>query len=185
MLPAAWRGVAQVLFFHYPLRGGMAFPHYWSEAEALTFAKAIRNHNVIALVHGHTHSCVFHRWDLSNSTGRSYDVFNAPALQKGGATDALLTPSQYLVFEIDDTARTLRVFQRVGSGWGTIMHESTYGHTAPGSGGSRGTRTMAALRGDAYGGQGQGTRQALGWWRTTVVAADEALAVPSSSRWVP
>ena len=43
---------AVVLFFHYPLRGGMAFPHYWTQAEALKFGQAIKDHNVIALVHG-------------------------------------------------------------------------------------------------------------------------------------
>ena len=30
------------------------------------------------------------------------DVYNAPALQKGGPKDPLTTPSQYLVFELGE-----------------------------------------------------------------------------------
>ena len=37
---------------------------------------------------------VFYKWDLSKETGRVYDVYNAPALQKGGLKDPPATPSQ-------------------------------------------------------------------------------------------
>lgn len=130
------------------------------------FGRAIKDHNVVALVHGHTHSCVFYRWDLSNVTGRVYNVFNAPALQKGGATDPLSTPSQYLVFEIDDELRRLRVFQRVGNGWGTVMHESVYNATL----------VPRASRSHAYN-QGAKTE-----WRTVVVSQERGEDVRG---WVP
>jgi hypothetical protein len=114
-----------VLFFHYPIQN--MDPNYWTADMMLTFARVIQGYNVIALVHGHTHQCIFYKWDLTNSTGHVYNVFNAPALQKGGATDPESTPSQYLVVEIDDAAQTLRVFQREGSNWGTISYEGRYG----------------------------------------------------------
>jgi cytolysin (calcineurin-like family phosphatase) len=56
----------------------------WSSREATAFARAIAGWNVVAIVHGHTHACVFYQWDLSNVTGYKYDLYNAPALQKGG-----------------------------------------------------------------------------------------------------
>jgi hypothetical protein len=74
---------------------------WWSSREALAFGKAIAAHNIVAIVHGHTHACVFYEWDLSNETGRTYDIYNAPALQKGGPNDPPTTPSQYLTFELD------------------------------------------------------------------------------------
>ena len=68
---------------------------WWSTREALAFGRAIASHNIVGIVHGHTHACVFYEWDLSKITGRKYDIYNAPALQKGGPKDPL-TPSQYL-----------------------------------------------------------------------------------------
>ena len=156
-----------VVFFHYPVQNQ---GDYWSESEALDFARAIQHHNVVAIVHGHTHSCNFYKWDVSNTTGRVYDVFNAPALQKGGATDAEATPSQYLVFEIDDAARSLRVFQRVGSTWGTITHESTY---------DKAPREVAAVSpGPEGGASGTGTPMSF-----RVVAEEAPPSVPPT--WVP
>ena len=76
-----------------------------------------------ALIHGHTHTCVFYSWDLTNVTGAVIDVYNAPALQKGGPSDPLSTPSQFLVFELDTTSRRLRAFQRISNEWGPIRHE--------------------------------------------------------------
>ena len=102
----------------------------WSEREAANFATAIKDHNIVGIVHGHTHACVFYRWKPAN-TGRSYDVYNAPALQKGGPKDPLATPSQYLVFELDRAAGRFRAFQRVGSSWGSISHEKNLTATAP------------------------------------------------------
>ena len=55
---------------------------YWTPSEATAFGVAIKDHNVIALVHGHTHVCVFYTFDMRAVTGRQYPVFNAPALQK-------------------------------------------------------------------------------------------------------
>ena len=92
-----------VLFTHYGLRGfgapgaapwpGYSPDFWWSAREALAFARAIAGHNVVALIHGHTHACSFYQWDLSNVTGRVVDVYNAPALQKGGPNDPMTTPS--------------------------------------------------------------------------------------------
>ena len=74
---------------------------------------------------------MFYEWDLTKETGRKYDIYNAPALQKGGPKDPLTTPSQYLTFELDVEAGRFRAFQRVGSGWGKIMHEKPLNRTAP------------------------------------------------------
>ena len=122
-----------VLFTHYGLRGfgapGVAaWPGYspdfwWSAREAAAFAHALRGHNVVALIHGHTHACAFYQWDLTNVTGRVIDVYNAPALQKGGPRDPPTTASQFLVFEVDTRRRRFRAFQRIGSAWGAIRHE--------------------------------------------------------------
>ena len=72
---------------------------------------------------------LFVQWDLTNVTGQVIDVYNAPALQKGGVNDPLATPSQYLVFEVDAAADNgagrLRAFQRIGSSWGGISHEKS------------------------------------------------------------
>ena len=64
---------------------------YWSDEEGVAFAQAIERNNIIAIVHGHTHSCNFYKW---GNASHEYDVFNAPALQKGGAEDPSSTPSQ-------------------------------------------------------------------------------------------
>jgi hypothetical protein len=163
-----------VLFMHYGIKGfgspgqvpwsGYSPDFWWSTREAMQFAHAIAGWNVVAIVHGHTHACVFYQWDLSNVTGYKYDLYNAPALQKGGKNDppgSLGARSQYLVFEIEtggnDTTSTsgnaastggnaastaaeasppprppasLRAFQRVGDGWGTITHEKEINATA-------------------------------------------------------
>ena len=34
----------------------------WSAREARAFADAIAAHNIVAIVHGHTHACVFYQW---------------------------------------------------------------------------------------------------------------------------
>ena len=81
---------------------------------------------MLAIVHGHTHQCAFYTWDLTSVTGQIVDVYNAPALQKGGKGDPPTTPSQFLVFELDVALRRLRAFQRIGAGWGPIMHEKTW-----------------------------------------------------------
>jgi len=72
---------------------------------------------------------VFYKWDLSNYTGHVYDVYNAPALQKGGV-EPPQQPSQYLTIEVDTAAGHFRVFQRVGSGWG-MFHEKNLSSVAP------------------------------------------------------
>jgi len=122
-----------VLFTHYGLRGfgspgtapwpGYSPDFWWSTREAHAFAYALKGHHVVALIHGHTHACAFYQWDLTNVTGRVVDVYNAPALQKGGSKDPLDTPSQFVAFEIDTSSRRFRAFQRVGSEWGSIQHE--------------------------------------------------------------
>ena len=127
-----------VLFMHYGMQGfgspgtvpwaGYSPDFWWSTREALAFGEAIASHNVVAIVHGHTHACVFYQWDLSNHTGRVYDVYNAPSLQKGGPQS---TPSQYLTFEVDVEQQRFRVFQRVGGMWGAIMHEKTLNVSSP------------------------------------------------------
>ena len=60
-----------VLFTHYGLRGfgapgtapwaGYSPDFWWSAREAAAFATALAGHNVVALVHGHTHACVFYQ----------------------------------------------------------------------------------------------------------------------------
>jgi len=139
-----------VLFTHYGLRGfgapgtapwaGYSPDFWWSAAEAAAFARAIAGHNIVALVHGHTHACVFYQWDLTNVTGQVIDVYNAPALQKGGAADPLSTPSEFLVFEVDagadGGAGRLRAFQRVGDGWGAVSHEKSLRPGQPALGGA-------------------------------------------------
>ena len=72
---------------------------------------------------------VFYKWDLSNYTGHVYDVYNAPALQKGGK-EPPLQPSQYLTLEVDVAAESFRVFQRIGGGWG-MFHEKKLTSAAP------------------------------------------------------
>ena len=146
-------------FTHYGLRGfgapGSApWPSYspdfwWSAREAHAFAQAIRGHNVVALIHGHTHTCSFYSWDLTNVTGRTVDVYNAPALQKGGSQDPPTTLSQFLVFEVDLARSRLRAFQRVGSAWGAIMHEKSWANAsaplaAPHGAASSGSTPMEA-----------------------------------------
>lgn len=69
-----------VLFMHYGMAGfgtpgtvpwaGYSPDFWWSTREARAFAEAIKEYNVVAIVHGHTHACVFYQWDLSNVTGR-------------------------------------------------------------------------------------------------------------------
>lgn len=120
-----------VLFMHYGLQGfgapgtvpwsGYSPDFWWSSREALAFGKAIAGYNIAGIIHGHTHACVFYKWDLSNYTGHVYDVYNAPALQKGGV-EPPMQPSQYLTIEVDTVAQNFRVFQRVGDGWG-MFHE--------------------------------------------------------------
>ena len=43
----------------------------------------------------------------------------------------MLTPSQYLAFELDIVKGRFRAFQRVGDEWGKIMHEKPLNRTAP------------------------------------------------------
>jgi|LauGreDrversion2_2_1035103.scaffolds.fasta_scaffold19324_1 hypothetical protein len=131
------KGTPLVLFMHYGLTGfgapgvppwsGYSPDFWWSAREAAAFASVLRGHHVAALIHGHTHACAFYTWDLSNVTGQVIDVYNAPSLQKGGKDDPddPSVRSQFLVFELDTTARRLRVFQRVGNDWGTIKHEKS------------------------------------------------------------
>ena len=125
-------------------KAGYSPDFWWSAREATAFAKAIAPYNVVAIVHGHTHACVFYKWDLTTVTGKVYPVFNAPALQKGGPKDPASTPSQFLAFEIDPAAKSLRVFQRVGSSWGSVMYEGSF------AGGSKlvAGRTEPAVVGD-------------------------------------
>ena len=59
-------------------------------------------------------------------TLHSDDVYNAPALQKGGPKDPLTTPSQYLVFEMDIEKGQFRAFQRVGDEWVRIRHTTHF-----------------------------------------------------------
>ena len=47
---------------------------YWSDEEGVAFAQAIERNNIIAIVHGHTHSCNFYKW---GNASHEYDVFNA------------------------------------------------------------------------------------------------------------
>jgi hypothetical protein len=132
-----------ILYMHYGIQGfgapgqvpwaGYSPDFWWSTREAAAFAKAIAPYNIVALVHGHTHACVFYQWDLSNVTGKVYPVFNAPALQKGGPSEPQSTPSQYLAFQVDPLRGKLAVYQRVGSGWGAIQYHGTF-HTAVSNG---------------------------------------------------
>ena len=69
-----------VLFMHYGMSGfgqpgsvpwaGYSPDFWWSTREARAFGEAIKAHNIVAIVHGHTHACVFYQWDLTNVTGR-------------------------------------------------------------------------------------------------------------------
>lgn len=132
-----------ILFMHYGMKGfgspgtvpwgGYSPDFWWSAREATAFAKAIAPYNIVAIVHGHTHACVFYNWNVTAITGKVYPVFNAPALQKGGPNDPQTTPSQFLTFEVDPAEGDLRVYQRVGAAWGTVKYEGKF---AGGGGGS-------------------------------------------------
>ena len=66
------KAIPTVLFMHYGMKGfgapgtvpwaGYSPDFWWSSREALVFAQAIAAHNVVGIVHGHTHACVFYQW---------------------------------------------------------------------------------------------------------------------------
>ena len=46
---------------------GDATTRYTGAREATAFAKAIAPYNIVAIVHGHTHACVFYNWNVTVS----------------------------------------------------------------------------------------------------------------------
>ncbi|MBI5834531.1 MAG: metallophosphoesterase [Armatimonadetes bacterium] len=76
---------------------------WWSEAEREAFYQAIRDYNVIALVHGHTHAAVNYKW-------RGLDVYNVGSSQRDPGV------GECYVFRV--TPRELLVAHRFADRWG-------------------------------------------------------------------
>ena len=126
---AAGPGVMAITLQHYGFDG---FSNGWYNEDQRTdmWTTLLQYNTVLALV-GHTHTAEMYSFDgtkqgpwAANTTG-FIDVVNAPATQKeDGHHNAL--PSEFMAIDValdagSSTEGTLRVAQRVGHGWGTVL----------------------------------------------------------------
>ena len=107
-----------ILFQHYGFDGFSAGWGWWSEKDRVTTWKAIRNRNIIAYLHGHTHAMTFLKWkgeDFHLAGQRmpeqGLDIIGCASGQRGPGV-----PGEFMVFRV--TEKELTVAHRFIDHWG-------------------------------------------------------------------
>lgn len=125
-------GTHVVVAMHYGLDG---WSRTWYNADqAASFVAALAPYKTLVVHVGHTHAAGLYSFN-GTSDGEWNDprpgfinVMNAPATQKE-AGDQTALPSEFMALEatVDAAgAGTLRIAQRVGSGWGNVQGSTTF-----------------------------------------------------------
>ncbi len=131
-------GTMVVTIQHYGMDG---FSNSWYNADQrVELMSTLLKYQPLAVLVGHTHSAGIytyngtHQGEWPAQAGSGFiNIINAPATQKeDGQHNAL--PSEFMVidagFDSDEAAAagtgTLRVAQRVGSGWGTVLGTANF-----------------------------------------------------------
>ena len=125
-------GTHVVVAMHYGLDG---WSRTWFNADqAASFVAALAPYKTLVVHVGHTHAAGLYSFN-GTSDGAWNDprpgfinVMNAPATQKE-AGDHTALPSEFMALEatVDAAgAGTLRIAQRVGSGWGNVQGSTTF-----------------------------------------------------------
>lgn len=125
-------GVMTVTIQHYGFDG---FSNGWYNADQrVELLATLSKSNPLVLLVGHTHTAEVYSYNGTEmapwGTKGFVDVINAPATQKEDGKGNPL-PSEFMVIEaaMDSptaTTGTLRVAQRVGSGWGTVLAKKSF-----------------------------------------------------------
>lgn len=107
----------------------------YNEDQRESLIALVSAHNPLLVLVGHTHSAEMYSYNGTaqgkwGEGGAFVDVVNAPATQKEDGKGNPL-PSEFMVLEAamdSPTATTgkLRVAQRVGSTWGTVLGEKNF-----------------------------------------------------------
>jgi hypothetical protein len=123
-------GTHVVVTFHYGLDGWSRT--WFNEDQAAGFIATLAPYKTLLVHVGHTHAAGLYSFNgtvdgaWNDARPGFVNVMNAPATQKE-AGDHTALPSEFMVLEAAVTAAgagTLRIAQRVGSGWGDV-HGST------------------------------------------------------------
>jgi len=107
---------------------------WFNEDQAADFIATLRPYRTLLIHVGHTHAAGLYSFNGTHdgawNAGASFlNVMNAPATQKeDGAHNPL--PSEFMAAEAslaaDAHTGTLRIAQRVGSGWGSVQGSTTF-----------------------------------------------------------
>ena len=107
-----------IVYQHYGWDGFSAGWGWWNEHDRTNAWNAIKDYNIVAYLHGHTHAATFMKWDGLDfyKEGQRMPDKGLDIIGCGSGSRGPEGPGDFMVFQLDD--KELRVAERNGKEWG-------------------------------------------------------------------